>query len=98
MIMARNLEVPEIHKFEAMLKWAKNMIKKQGYQNKSDAKADFRVCMDRLSRDLKLYRISPQVGGGSERFHSKLFQLQDLVLTSKTIKNERILETLNVPG
>ena len=61
MIMARNLEVPEIHKFEAMLKWAKNMIKKQGYQNKSDAKADFRACMDRLSRDLKLYRISPQV-------------------------------------
>ena len=97
MIMARNLEVPEIHKFEAMLKWAKNMIKKQGYQNKADAKADFRACMDRLSRDLKLYRISPQVGGGSKRFHSKLFQLQDLiktVLTSKTIKNERILETL----
>ena len=61
MIMARNLEIPEIHKFEAMLKWAKNMIKKQGYQNKSDAKADFRACMDRLSRDLKLYRISPQV-------------------------------------
>ena len=97
MIMARNLEIPEIHKFEAMLKWAKNMIKKQGYQNKSDAKADFRACMDRLSRDLKLYRISPQVGSCSKRFHSNLFQLQDLiktVLTSKTIKNERILETL----
>ena len=97
MIMARNLEIPEIHKFEAMLKWAKNMIKKQGYQNKSDAKADFRACMDRLSRDLKLYRISPQVGGGSKHSRSKLFQLQDLiktVLTSKTIKNERILETL----
>ena len=61
MIMARNLEIPEIHKFEAMLKWAKNYIKNQGYQNKSDAKADFRACMDRLSRDLKLYRISPQV-------------------------------------
>ena len=59
--MARNLEIPEIHKFEAMLKWAKNYIKNQGYQNKSDAKADFRACMDRLSRDLKLYRISPQV-------------------------------------
>ena len=61
MIMARNLEIPEIHKFEAMLKWAKNIIKKQGYQNKSDAKANFRACMDWLSRDLKLYRISPQV-------------------------------------
>ena len=61
MIMARNLEIPEIHKFEAMLKWAKNYIKNQGYQNKSDAKLDFRACMERLSRDLKLYRISPQV-------------------------------------
>ena len=61
MIMARNLEIPEIHKFEAMLKWAKNYIKNQGHQNRADAKADFRACMDRLSRDLKLYRISPQV-------------------------------------
>ena len=101
MIMARNLEIPEIHKFEAMLKWAKNYIKNQGYQNKSDAKADFRACMDRLSRDLKLYRISPQVkmsnfDEGHFLFFLKYF-FQDLiktVLPSKTIKNERILETL----
>ena len=53
-------KVPEIHKFEAMLKWAKHYVKKQGYTDKFDAKVDFRNCMDRLSRDLKLYRISPQ--------------------------------------
>ena len=53
-------KVPEIHKFEAMLKWAKHYVKKQGYTDKLDAKVDFRNCMDRLSRDLKLYRISPQ--------------------------------------
>ena len=101
MIMARNLEIPEIHKFEAMLKWAKNYIKNQGYQNKSDAKADFRACMDRLSRDLKLYRISPQVKMSNfDEVHSLFFLkyfFQDLiktVLPSKTIKNERILETL----
>ena len=61
MIMARNLEIPEIHKFEAMLKWAKNYIKNQGYKSKVDAKSEYRACMERLSRDLKLYRISPQV-------------------------------------
>ena len=51
--------------------------------------------MDRLSRDLKLYRISPQVSRISFGLYSLL--LQDLiktVLPSKTIKNERILETL----
>ena len=81
MTMARNLEIPEIHKFEAMLKWAKHYIKKQGYKDKIDAKIDFRACMERLSRDLKLYRISPQ-------------DLIKTVLPSKAIKNERILETL----
>ena len=29
MTMARNLEIPEIHKFEAMLKWAKHHVKRQ---------------------------------------------------------------------
>ena len=53
------LKVPEIHKFEAMLKWAKNHIRKQSYSNKVEAKIDFRACMERLSRDLKLYKISP---------------------------------------
>lgn len=37
--------------------------------------------MDRLTRDLKLHRISPQ-------------ELIKIVLPSKAIKNERILETL----
>ena len=64
-----------------MLKWAKNHIKKQSYANKVEAKIDFRACMDRLSRDLKLYKISPN-------------DLIKTVLPSKAIKNERILETL----
>ena len=51
--------MPEIHKFEAMLKWAKNHIRQQSYANKVEAKVDFRACMERLSRDLKLYKISP---------------------------------------
>ena len=42
-----------------MLKWAKNHIRKQSYSNKVEAKIDFRACMERLSRDLKLYKISP---------------------------------------
>lgn len=37
--------------------------------------------MERLARDLKLHRISPQ-------------ELIKIVLPSKAIKNERILETL----
>ena len=58
-INSDKFKVPEIHKFEAMLKWAKNHIRKQSYSNKVEAKIDFRACMERLSRDLKLYKISP---------------------------------------
>lgn len=46
-----------------------------------DAKVEFRCIMERLARDLKLHRISPQ-------------ELIKIVLPSKAIKNERILETL----
>ena len=42
-----------------MLKWAKHRIKSKTYSNKVDAKVEFRCCMDRLTRDLKLYRIPP---------------------------------------
>lgn len=80
MIMCRNLEVPEVRKFEAMLSWAKNKIKAKS-ANKTDAKNEFKCIMERLARDLKLYRISPQ-------------ELIKVVLPSKAIKNERILETL----
>lgn len=48
---------------------------------KTDAKVEFRCIMERLARDLKLHRISPQ-------------ELIKVVLPSKAIKNERILETL----
>lgn len=59
MIMCRNLEVPEVRKFEAMLGWARHKIRTKT-SSKMDAKLEFKVIMERLSRDLKLYRISPQ--------------------------------------
>ena len=43
-----------------MLKWAKHRVQNKTYNDKHDAKIEFRCCMDRLTRDLKLYRISPQ--------------------------------------
>ncbi|XP_019872492.2 uncharacterized protein LOC109600755 isoform X4 [Aethina tumida] len=80
MIMCRNLEVPEVRKFEAMLAWARHKIRTKT-SSKLDAKLEFKCVMERLARDLKLYRISPQ-------------ELIKVVLPSKAIKNERILETL----
>ena len=59
MMMARNLEVAEITKFEAMLDWAKSRVRTKG-TNRFDSKVEFRCIMERLTRDLKLYRISPQ--------------------------------------
>ncbi|XP_011692326.1 PREDICTED: uncharacterized protein LOC105452685 [Wasmannia auropunctata] len=79
MIMCRGLELPEVKKFEAMLNWAKHRIKTKS--TKIDAKVEFKCIMDRLSRDLKLHKITPQ-------------ELIRIVLPSKVIKNERILETL----
>lgn len=43
-----------------MLKWAKHRVNNKTYSNVVDAKIEFRCCMDRLTRDLKLYRIAPQ--------------------------------------
>ncbi|XP_011882634.1 PREDICTED: uncharacterized protein LOC105570208 isoform X2 [Vollenhovia emeryi] len=79
MIMCRGLELAEVKKFEAMLNWAKHRIKTKS--TKIDAKVEFKCIMDRLSRDLKLHKITPQ-------------ELIRIVLPSKVIKNERILETL----
>ncbi|XP_035704947.1 uncharacterized protein LOC110846270 isoform X3 [Folsomia candida] len=81
MVMSRNLEVAEIRKFEAMLAWARHKIRSRPSTSKVDAKIEFKCTMERLARDLKLYRISPQ-------------DLIKIVLPSKAIKNERILETL----
>jgi len=81
MIMARNLEAPEVRKFEAMLQWAKHKIRTRAVTSRIDAKIEFRCTMERLTRDLRLYRISPQ-------------DLIKIVLPSKAMKNERILETL----
>lgn len=77
LIMCRNLEIPEVRKFEAMLAWTKHKVKTK----KTDAKLEFKCTMERLTRDLKLHRISPQ-------------ELIKIVLPSKAIKNEKILETL----
>ncbi|XP_077280205.1 LOW QUALITY PROTEIN: rap GTPase activating protein radish [Temnothorax americanus] len=79
MIMCRSLELAEVKKFEAMLNWAKHRIKTKS--TKIDAKVEFKCIMDRLSRDLKLHKITPQ-------------ELIRIVLPSKVIKNERILDTL----
>ena len=43
-----------------MLKWAHSRVRSKTFSNKVDAKIEFRCCMDRLTRDLKLYRIAPQ--------------------------------------
>lgn len=56
MIMCRNLEVVEIKKFEAMLNWANHRIKTK---TKIDANVEFKCIMERLTRDLKLHRITP---------------------------------------
>ncbi|XP_059620378.1 uncharacterized protein LOC132264278 [Phlebotomus argentipes] len=84
MIMARSLEIQEIRKFEAMLAWARHKVKTRAVaaaNNRGNSRSEFRTIMDRLTRDLKLHRISPQ-------------DLIKIVLPSKAIKNERILETL----
>ena len=57
MIMNRGLEVVEIKKFEAMLSWAKNRVKQKP---EGDMNVEFKCIMERLTRDLKLYRITPQ--------------------------------------
>ncbi len=43
-----------------MLKWAQRRVKNKTFSNRVDAKIEFKCCMDRLTRDLKLYRIAPQ--------------------------------------
>ena len=80
MIMSRNLETPEIRKFDVMLQWTKHKVRTKA-PSRVDARIEFKCTMERLTRDLKLYRISPQ-------------ELIKIVLPSKAIKNERILETL----
>lgn len=54
-IMTRNLDVPEIRKFEAMLRWATNKSKL-----KPDPEQEFKHIMDRLKKDIDLMKIAPQ--------------------------------------
>lgn len=83
MIMSRDLQIPEIRKFEAMVLWARNKIERTKFNPNFDKQFEFECIMERLSRDLELCRISPK-------------ELLNIVLPSKSLKNEKILETLMV--
>ncbi|XP_055380347.1 uncharacterized protein LOC129611299 isoform X2 [Condylostylus longicornis] len=83
MIMCRDLQMPEIRKFEAMLAWAKYKVEKMKTSPNTDTQLEFRCIMERLTRDLDLCRISPN-------------ELISVVLPSKSLRNERIMETLMV--
>ncbi|XP_076321316.1 uncharacterized protein LOC143230902 [Tachypleus tridentatus] len=77
MVIGRELNIPEVRKFEVMLLWAKNKVQRNNRHNPWE----LHCTMNRLTRDLKLYKIPPQ-------------DLIKVVLPTKTINNERILETL----
>lgn len=81
MIMCRDLQTPEIRKFEAMLAWAQCKVAKMKNAPNKDTQFEFECIMERLTRDLNLCRISPS-------------ELLTVVLPSKSLKNERIMETL----
>lgn len=83
MIMSRDLQIPEIRKFEAMVMWARHKIERTKCNPNFDKQFEFECIMERLSRDLELCRISPK-------------ELLNIVLPSKSLKNEKILETLMV--
>ncbi|XP_055856692.1 uncharacterized protein LOC129919732 isoform X1 [Episyrphus balteatus] len=83
MIMCRDLQTPEIRKFEAMLAWAQSKVDKMKMLPNKDTQFEFECIMERLTRDLNLCRISPS-------------ELLTVVLPSKSLKNERIMETLMI--
>ncbi|XP_071043931.1 uncharacterized protein [Parasteatoda tepidariorum] len=77
MILGRDLNVAEVVKFQVMLEWTKYKIE---MSTKVDPR-ELNCTMNRLTRDLKLYKIPPQ-------------ELIKVILPTKTISNERILNTL----
>lgn len=81
MIMNRELDITEIRKFEAMLAWANNRVVQKMMATRAAERSEFHSIMDRLTRDLKLAKIAPQ-------------DLIRIVLRSRAVKNELILETL----
>lgn len=54
------MEIQTVLRFETMLKWARHRVHSKSFTSVVDARIEFRCCMDRLTRDLKLYRIAPQ--------------------------------------
>lgn len=91
-----------MRKFEAMLNWARHKIRTKT-SSKLDAKLEFKCIMERLARDLKLYRISPQelikVHGENreqwkrgliwDRNKSLLFRLQGEILSLMAFQNAK---------
>lgn len=53
-IMNRDLDVPEIRKFEAMVRWATNES-----STKPDPQQEFKHIMDRLKKEIDLLKIAP---------------------------------------
>ncbi|KAH6930270.1 hypothetical protein HPB50_012282 [Hyalomma asiaticum] len=76
-IIGRELNIPEVTKFEVMLQWATHHVKTI---NRPDPR-ELQCTMNRLTRDLKLCLIPPQ-------------ELIKVVLPTKTISHEEILDTL----
>ncbi|XP_064470876.1 uncharacterized protein LOC135385474 isoform X2 [Ornithodoros turicata] len=76
-IIGRELNIPEVHKFQVMLQWAKHRVRSM---DRPDPR-ELQCTMNRLTRDLKLHMIPPQ-------------ELIKVVLPTKTISHEEILETL----
>lgn len=83
MIMARDLQVPEVRKFDTMLAWAECKVDKMKANPNIDVNLEFRCIMERLTRDLNLCKISPS-------------ELITVVLPTKSLRNERIMETLMI--
>ena len=65
-----------------MLKWAKHRVNTKIYSNRVDAKIEFRACMERLTKDLKLYRIAPQdlIKVNIVKVFSETFLLKSMII------------------
>ncbi|CAN7979717.1 unnamed protein product [Ixodes pacificus] len=76
-IIGRELNIPEVYKFEIMLRWATHHVTTVTRPDPQE----LQCTMSRLTRELKLHLIPPQ-------------ELIKVVLPTRTISHEQILETL----
>ncbi|EEC06287.1 rap GTPase-activating protein, putative, partial [Ixodes scapularis] len=79
-IIGRELNIPEVYKFEIMLRWATHHVTTVTRPGKLRL-VELQCTMSRLTRELKLHLIPPQ-------------ELIKVVLPTRTISHEQILETL----